>query len=219
MPKVTVYKQTGEKGDSIDLPASIFDVEPKEELIHQALVTQTANSRKNIAHTKVRSEVRGGGAKPWRQKGTGRARAGSRRSPIWVGGGITFGPRNDKNYSKKMNNKAARKALLMTLTSKLKDKQLVVVEDLSFKKPATKEFAKLFGKLPVKDKRTLFALAGGRKEDKNVKLSARNLPKVSVISANSLNVRDLLNFEFLLLSKSSIKTITETFDSKKKDKK
>lgn len=214
MPKTSVYKDTGEKSGSVDLPAEVFAVEPKQDLLHQAVQTQLAQRRTSTAHTKTRSERRGGGAKPWRQKGTGRARAGSRRSPIWKGGGVIFGPRQNRNFSKRMNAKAKRQALLMALTSKFQDKQLVVVDKFTVGKPKTRELEKRLDKLPTGNKTTLITISGD-KLDNVVKLSARNIPGVGVIRADSLNVKDLLTFEYLLLPKASLDVITRTYLSGK----
>lgn len=214
MAKIDVYKQSGEKSGSMNLPAEVFDIEPKKELIHQALATLLANSRKPLAHTKIRSEVRGGGAKPWQQKGTGRARAGSRRSPIWIGGGTVFGPRKDKDYSKKMNVKARRKALFMVLTAKLQDKKIVVVDDIKLKEPKTKEMDQVVGKLPMDYATTLLALPG-KDTDKKIRQAGRNIFSLSITRADSLNVKNLLDNEYLLLTKDSVKVIVNTFVGKK----
>jgi len=143
MSRVTIYNIKKEKIGTLVLPSELFNLKINSNLVHQALVTQMANSRKKIAQTKDRSEVRGGGIKPWQQKGTGRARHGSIRSPIWKGGGITFGPRTQRNFKKKINKKMKRKALLMALSSKLKDNELILINELKLKKPKTKEMAKI----------------------------------------------------------------------------
>lgn len=210
MAKVIVYKDSGEKAGSMELPAEIFAVEPQTELVHQAVMTQMANRRTNLAHTKTRSERRGGGAKPWAQKGTGRARAGSRRSPIWKGGGITFGPRKEKNFKKQMNTKAKRKALFMVLTDRVNNKKFVVVQKFNFDKPQTSKLVKNLAKLPLEDKPVLLVLPGD-KGDKPLKLSARNIPGVGMIRADSLNIKDLLSYEYVLLSRDGVKTIIDTF--------
>lgn len=210
MPKVDVYKETGDKAGSIDLAAEIFAITSNEDLVHQAYVTHEANRRVHLAHAKIRSEKRGGGAKPWRQKGTGRARAGSRRSPIWVGGGVVFGPRKSKKFAKQMNVKAKRKALFMVLSDRVANKKLVVVDKYSYTKPETAKFAKMLDKLPMEDKTTLVVLPG-RKNDKNIKLSARNIPGVGIIRADSLNIKDVLSYEYILLSKGGVDLVEKTF--------
>jgi large subunit ribosomal protein L4 len=214
MAQVTVYKTDGTKSGTIKLPAEVFAVTPKAELVHQAYVTLLANTRQNIAHTKIRSERRGGGAKPWRQKGTGRARAGSRRSPIWKGGGITFGPRKDRNFGKQMNVKARRKALCMVLTERVNTDKFVVVDKLELAKPKTKEFAGQLEKLPVADNTVLLVLSGA-KTDNNLYLAARNLSGVGIIRADSLNIKDLLGYEYILLARESIDIIVKTFGKTK----
>lgn len=178
------------------------------DLVHQVAVSQMANRRKVIAHTKDRSEKRGGGRKPWRQKGTGRARVGSVRSPIWRGGGVTFGPRKERVFKKTIPRKMRRKALLMVLSAKAKEKTLIVFDQLKLVKTKTKEMVGVLEKLPCHGKTCLIALSA---IDKNVILSSRNIPKTETIQARDLNVLDLLNSKYLLLSKESIKVITETF--------
>jgi len=210
MPKVDVYKETGDKSGSIDLVTDIFEVAPNEELVHQAYVTHEANRRVHLAHSKIRSEKRGGGAKPWRQKGTGRARAGSRRSPIWIGGGVVFGPRKDKEFAKQMNAKAKRKALFMVLSDRVANNKFIVIDKYSYTKPQTAKFAKMLDKLPMEEKTTLVVLPGS-KNDKNIKLSARNIPGVGIIRADSLNIKDVLSYEYVLLSKEGVDIVEKTF--------
>src|SRR4030043_2251904 len=149
--KVNIYSQQGKKIDEIVLPKEIFDIKVNSDLIHQTLVSQMANRRRVIAHTKDRSEVRGGGRKPWRQKGTGRARHGSIRSPLWIGGGVTFGPRKDRSYTQKVNKKMKRKALYMGLTDKVKENCLGIVDKLELPEIKTKKLANILHKLPMKE--------------------------------------------------------------------
>jgi large subunit ribosomal protein L4 len=207
MTKVKVYNQTGKAVGEIKLEPKIFDIEIKPELIQQAVRTQLANKRKVIAHTKDRSEVRGGGRKPWRQKGTGRARHGSIRSPIWKGGGVTFGPRKNRNYSLKMNKKARRKALLMTLSDKARDKSIVVLDKLELTAIKTKDLLKIISKLPLKKK----ILVVSPKSDLKIIKSARNLQNIKIINANSLNVVDILGYKYLLILKDSLAIIGKTY--------
>jgi len=207
MTKVKVYNQTGKAVGEIKLESKIFDIEIKPELIQQAVRTQLANKRKVIAHTKDRSEVRGGGRKPWRQKGTGRARHGSIRSPIWKGGGVTFGPRKNRNYSLKMNKKARRKALLMTLSDKARDKSIVVLDKLELTAIKTKDLLKIISKLPLKKK----ILVVSPKSDLKIIKSARNLQNIKIINANSLNVVDILGYKYLLILKDSLAIIGKTY--------
>ncbi|MBU3922747.1 50S ribosomal protein L4 [Patescibacteria group bacterium] len=197
----------GEKVGEIKLPAEIFGLEIKHDLIYQAVISQKSSNRIPYAHTKDRSEVRGGGRKPWRQKGTGRARHGSTRSPIWIGGGVTFGPRNERNFDKKINKKAKRKALLMVFSSKFRDKELIVVDKLELEKGKTKTID-LFIKKIIKKPNALIISS-----NKNVIRASKNLPYLKTIGINSLNVIDLLSFKYLILSQESIKKIKETYVS------
>ena len=208
--KTTVYNQNGEEKEEIDLIKDVFGLEINLDLVHQALVTQLANSRQSIAQTKDRSEVSGGGRKPWRQKGTGRARHGSNRSPIWIGGGVTFGPRNEKDYSKKINKKAKRKALLMVLSSKWRDKELIVVDDLKLKKYKTKEGIKILNNFEkiINQKSVLLATLDSEKEIKRV---FKNIPKIKTIAARNINIKDLLNSKYLFVSKDGLSEIEKIF--------
>lgn len=206
--KITVYNEKGEKTGETLLPKEIFDVPMSSDLVYQVAVSQAANKRINVAHAKDRSEVRGGGKKPWRQKGTGRARHGSIRSPIWRGGGVTFGPRKNTVFAKEIPRKIRRKALFMVLSVKVKDNLLIVLDSLKLEKVKTKILAQILQNLPCKDKGCLIALPGA---EKNLILSARNLPKIKTIEARNLNVLDLLSYKYLIISKESIKTIKETF--------
>ncbi len=211
--KIPVYNQKGEEVVKADLPAEIFEVELNSDLVHQVVVAQMANSRKVIAHTKDRSEKRGGGRKPWRQKGTGRARHGSIRSPIWKGGGVTFGPTKDRNFSKSINKKMKRRALLMTLTSKVKDKELVLLDKLELAESKTKLMVKIFNNLKNKfkkdlDKGTLVVLP---QTDLKISRAVKNIPKIKTIRADSLNVLDILNHRYLLILQDSIEVIKKTY--------
>ncbi len=207
------YNQNGKEIEQIRLPKEIFEVKMNPDLLHQVVVSQMANRRRVIAHTKGRGEVRGGGRKPWRQKGTGRARHGSIRSPIWVGGGVTFGPTKERNYKKKINKKMKKRALFMVLSAKVKDKELRILEDLKLEKPKTKEMVKILSKIQhlkskIQNPSTLIVLP---KKDEKVIKAARNIPKIETIEARNLNALDLLSFKYLLIPKKAIKTIKETF--------
>jgi len=206
--KIDIYNQNGEVSGSATLPKEIFDVEFSADLVHQVAVSLSANKRQISAHTKTRGEVSGGGKKPWRQKGTGRARVGSNRSPIWKGGGITHGPRNDRIFAVDIPKKMRRKALLMVLSEKARNKQLVVLDKIELAKGKTKEMVMSLSKLPCKNTATLIAMAD---YDKKVFLASRNIKKISIEDARNLNVLDLLNHKYLLLTKDSIKTIEKTF--------
>ncbi len=213
--KIAVYNIEGKKvGDAL-LPKDIFDVKMNPDLVHQVVVSQMSNRRQGSAHTKDRSEVRGGGKKPWRQKGTGRARAGSSRSPIWKGGGVTHGPRNEKNYKKDIPAKIRRKAMFMVLSEKAQQNLLVVLDNLSLDKIKTSQMAKILNNLPCKDN----CLIATPANDQKVFLSARNIPKINTTEARNLNVLDLMSRKYLLMTKETIDVIKETFarDLKNKD--
>jgi len=207
--KIDVYNQEGEKLEAMTLPKEIFGVEFNADLVHQIAVSLSANKRQISAHAKTRGEVRGGGKKPWRQKGTGRARHGSIRSPLWKGGGVTHGPRKDRIFEVEIPKKMRRKALFMVLSQKAKDKQLVVLDKIELEKGKTKEMAQSLGKLPCNSQATLVALPN---YDKKIFLASRNIKKISIEDARNLNVLDLLNTKYLLLTKESIKTIENTFN-------
>jgi large subunit ribosomal protein L4 len=206
--KADVYNQKGEITGSTNLPKEIFEVNFNSDLVHQVAVSFMANKRQTLAHTKTRGEVRGGGKKPWKQKGTGRARHGSNRSPIWRGGGITFGPRTDKVFEREIPKKMRRKALLMVLGQKLKDKELLILDKIELEIGKTKEISSTLSKLPCKEQKTLIALPN---YDKKIFLATRNIKKVLTEDARNLNVLELLNYKYLLMPKETIKTIEKTF--------
>ena len=209
--KVKVYNQEGEEVGTTVLPKEIFEREINPDLTHQVAVSMIANQRKAWAHTKDRSEVRGGGRKPWPQKGTGRARHGSIRSPIWVGGGVTHGPRKEKKYEKKIPKKMKRLALFCVLSGKLKDKELFVLDKLELEAPKTKLMAEVIKNLReklLKKGKVLIALP---QKNEIIERAARNLPDVEIEEARNLNVLDLLNYKHLILLKDSVKVIKETF--------
>lgn len=209
MSKVALYNfQEGKKGEDLNLEKNIFDIEIKNEVLHKVIDAQLANRRENIANTKGRGEVRGGGAKPWKQKGTGRARHGSNRSPIWIGGGVTFGPKNNRNFNKKINKKEKAKALLMVLTDKVKNDKLIVLDDIKIDTISTKKFAASISKLPVKDKTALVVLL---KKDEKILKSSANLENIKTVIISSLNIYDILNYEYLVMSKSVIENIQNNY--------
>ena len=185
-----------------------FEVEVKPELVQQAVEVQLANSRSVLAHTKGTSEVRGGGKKPWRQKGTGRARHGTIRSPLWKGGGVTFGPTKERNFTKSINKKAKRKALFMALSDKAGHQRMILVEDLNLPEAKTKKFKEVLDNLPMKDKTTLVLLD---KKNENVIRSAKNLPQVLTESLSSLNLVDLLRHEYLLMPQGAVDKLVKHF--------
>lgn len=209
--KIDVYNQEGKVVGDATLPKDIFDVKENSDLVHQVAVSQMANKRQISAHTKNRADVRGGGKKPWRQKGTGRARHGSIRSPLWKGGGVTFGPRNDKVYERDIPKKMRRKALFIVLSLKVKNSQLVVLDKIQLEKGKTKEMAKSLSKLPCKEQSTLVVLPN---YDKKLFLATRNIKKTGIEEARNLNVLQLLNYKYLLMPKEAIKTIEKTFHGK-----
>lgn len=206
--KISLYNQEGKEQDSITLPKEIFGVDFNADLVHQVAVSLSANRRQISAHTKFRGEVRGSGIKPWRQKGTGRARHGSKRSPIWKGGGITHGPRAETIFEREIPKKMRRKALFMVLSEKAKGKMLIILDKISLEKGKTKEMSEVLAKFPCKNQSTLIALPT---HDKKVFMATRNIKKIAMDDARNLNVLDLLNSKYLLMTKDSIKTIEETF--------
>ncbi len=205
--KIKVYNLEGKAAGEVELPERIFNVPANEDLIHQVVVAQMANSREVIADTKDRGEVSGGGKKPWKQKGTGRARHGSTRSPIWKGGGVTFGPTTERNYSKRINKKMKAKALFMVLSEKFKEEKILVLDEIKLEKPSTKEMINSFDKLSIKTK-ALLAL--GEKND-NVLKSVCNIPNISVIASDSINVVDILKNDIFVVNKEGLKKIEETY--------
>ena len=204
MTKVSLFKQDGSQIGEIELNAAVFGIEPNEDVIFDAVIMQRASLRQGTHAVKNRSAVRGGGRKPWRQKGTGRARQGSIRSPQWVGGGTVFGP-TPRSYSYKLPKKVRRLALQSVLSQKVIENKLVVVDELSFAKPATKEFKQVLGNLKV-DAKTLLVLEG---TNANAYLSARNLPNVKVIDDNNVNVLDVVNYDTVIITKAALSTVEE----------
>lgn len=213
MPKVNIYNLTGEVVGQEELDAHIFAVELNPEVIQSVVVTQQANSRQVLAHTKTKGEVRGGGIKPWKQKGTGRARAGSIRSPLWKGGGVIFGPRKDRNYAIKINKKAKNKALRMVLSDKAREEKLILLDKLELAEPKTKKIMEIFAKLPCKNKKSLLSLA---KKDEKIVKAAQNLEKIRLCAADSLNVVDLLKNEYFVLDKEALQKVVAVYKKVKK---
>lgn len=207
MTKVKVYNIEGKEVGDKELNPNIFDIQPNQELVSRAVVAHLANVRQVLAHTKDRSEVRGGGRKPWRQKGTGRARHGSTRSPIWIGGGVTFGPTKERNFYKKINKKAKRKALFMVLTDKVTNNNVVLVDKLEFSEIKTKKMVEIIKKLPV-EKKILLVLP---EKNENIVKSTKNIKEVKTIGADSLNIVDLLNNNFIVAPVDSLQKIEATY--------
>lgn len=211
--KMKVYNQTAEATGELELSDRIFGVETNTELLHQAVVAQMANERQVLAHTKDRSEVRGGGRKPWKQKGTGRARVGSSRSPIWIGGGVTFGPTKDRNFKKKINKKMKQKAMFMILSDKAKNNSLTIIDKLELKEYKTKEFNNILSALEkkvLKDDRRNILVIHNTKDDK-VKYSGRNLKGAKIISLENINILDLLGHKNLLINESAVKSLEKKY--------
>ncbi|MHB8905008.1 MAG: 50S ribosomal protein L4 [Melioribacteraceae bacterium] len=207
--KLEVYKQDGTKsGETVELSKEIFEIEPNDHVLYLAVKAFLANQRQGTHKSKERSEVSGGGKKPWKQKGRGGARAGTSRSPIWVGGGRIFGPK-PHTYKQKLNKKVLSLARKSALSYKAKANQIMVVEDFNFDGPKTKDFASLLNALKVKGKRTLL-LTNGTQE--NVYKSGRNITKVNVLEANKASAYDLLNNQVLLVQKSAVNLLENTIN-------
>jgi len=204
--EATVYNQKGTEAGKIKLPENIFGLPWNESLVHQVATSMAANERTPIAHTKNRGEVAGTGMKPWRQKGTGRARHGSRRSPIWVGGGITHGPRNDKDYSRKINKKMKTKALFTVISSKFKDGEVVFLDDISLRAPKTSEAKNIISALSkikeisslARRKNAAFIALQGK--DEAVSKSFNNFGNLEVGQIKDLNVLDILQYKYLIVA-------------------
>ena len=207
--KAIVYNQEGKETGEALLPKEIFDVKIVSDLIHQVAVSQMANRRQVIADTKDRGDVRGGGRKPWRQKGTGRARHGSRRSPLWKGGGVTFGPTKERNFAKKINKKTKRLALFSVLSKKFEDQEIKVVDEIKLNEAKTRIMAKILGKFfPQKKNAGLVILPKSHNE---LIRATRNLPFAQITTVSSLNLEDVLKYKYLLFFKNAISLIKEIY--------
>ena len=198
-----IYDNKGKEKGTLTLSASVFGFPWNAELVRQVSLSERANARKVLAHTKDRSEVSGGGKKPWQQKGTGRARHGSSRSPIWVGGGISHGPRKDRDYMEKINKKAKRKAVLAILSQKLKDGEIFFMDEAK-----TKNAREILGNMPLGNSSALVILP---RKDAPTWRALRNLKNVSIKEARNLNASDLLSNKFLIIPKDASKVLEETF--------
>lgn len=210
--KASVYNQKGEVVGQADLNPKIFEVKPSSHLMAEAVRVQQSNSRQGTSNTKTRGEVSGGGKKPWKQKGTGRARVGSTRSPIWRHGGITFGPRANQNWQLKINKKAKTQALFMSLSDKAKEHQFIVIDHIALDPVKTKEFAKVLTDLrsKIKDFGKKQLLVMPKKDDKLFR-SSRNIPFISPVLANSLNIVDVITADSMLVLKDSLAVIEKTY--------
>jgi len=214
--KISVYNQDTEQVGELLLSADIFSLKENHDLIHQVMTAQLSNKRSVLAHTKDRSEVRGGGAKPWRQKGTGRARAGSRRSPIWIGGGITFGPTKSKNFKKKINKKMKQKAIFMVLSDRFKNNGLVILDKIEIQEYKTKVFNLILKKIESnilkEDNKSLrsILLINEVNNDK-MKCSSSNLAGVKLINMDNINLLDLLKYRNLIISKEVVSILSKKY--------
>ena len=205
MANVSVYNIEGKEVGTIDLNDAVFGVEVNEHLVHMAVVSQLANKRQGTQKAKTRSEVSGGGRKPWRQKGTGHARQGSTRAPQWTGGGVVFAP-VPRDYSFKMNKKEKRAALKSALTSRVEEKKFIVVDELNFDEIKTKKFQTVLNNLNVE--KALVVLEDG---NKNVELSARNIADVKTAHTNTINVYDVLKYNTVIATKAAVASIEEVY--------
>lgn len=216
MAQVKLYNQNAEAIGEETLNDKVFAVKVKEDLVHQAMVAQTANERQVLAHTKDRSEVRGGGKKPWKQKGTGRARSGSSRSPIWIGGGVTFGPQKDRNFTKKLNKKMKQAALCMVLSDKLSSNGLVVLDKIELPEFKTRAFSAVVRSienkvlnLDKKVKRSVLVILPAKQE--TVFVSGRNLVGVEVVNIDNINIVDILKYRSVILTLDGVKKLEKTY--------
>ena len=205
MAKVSVYNMEGKEVETIDLNDAVFGVEVNEHLVHMAVVQQLANMRQGTQKAKTRSEVSGGGRKPWRQKGTGHARQGSTRSPQWTGGGVVFAP-VPRDYSFKLNKKEKRAALKSALTSRVQENKLIVIDELKFEEIKTKNFKNVMDNLKVAKAYVVL-----NENDEKVVMSAKNLPNVQTALTNTINVYDVMKGGTVVLTKDAVKTIEEVY--------
>lgn len=210
MIKVNIYNFTGDVIDNLDLSEKLFNESRNDSLVQQVYLVQASNSRLGLSHKKDRGDVSGGGKKPWKQKGTGRARVGSSRNPLWKGGGVVFGPTKFISFAKKINIKMKRKAIAIVLSSKLKNGKFYVVDSFNLGEKKTKIFVNLINKLGLNNKNVLLSFSD--KEKGKYKL-ADNISKVSTIDTNRLNVFDLVNSEYLVLSKDSLESLVNKYVS------
>lgn len=212
MIKTKIYNLQGESKKEQELAPEIFSIKMNDMLFSQALTAQLANRRNAIAHAKNRGEVSGGGKKPFKQKGTGNARAGSSRSPLWIGGGVTFGPRNVRNFSKRIPAKVKTAAIKMLLSQKVSDKKLIVLENFELKEISTKKVRQIFEKLPIEEGKILVVLP---KLEATTELSMANIPYVKLSKTVNLNAFDLGKFDYLVTTLDGLKDIEKIFSEKK----
>ena len=208
---VHTYNQSGEKIGDAKLPEEIFGVSISPALLHQVVVSAMSNRRKAIADTRDRSEVRGGGRKPWKQKGTGRARHGSIRSPIWKGGGVTFGPTNERNFQKKINKAMRRKAFLGILSGKARDGEVIVLDALSSASGKTKEIATLIRRVVPGISSVVLIMP---KKDEKIERAGRNIVDCRITNVSQLNIMDLMNYKYAVLTQETVKALQEKYQKK-----
>jgi len=207
--QIKVYNQSAEAVKDLEVSDKAFGLKPSNELLHQAVTAQRANQRQVLAHTKDRSEVAGTGKKPWKQKGTGRARVGSRRTPVWIGGGIVFGPTKDRNFKVKINQKMKQKALFMALSDRAASGSLIVLDSLTADEYKTKKFSALLSSFETKvlknDRRNILVV--NEAKDEKVRYSLRNLVGVKIINLENINLLDVLDHKNLLLTEQAVKIL------------
>lgn len=208
MAKISVYNVKGEEVEKLEIADAVFDMPSNNTLLHQVFVALMANIRGVYAHTKTRSEVAGSGKKPWKQKGTGRARVGSVRTPVWKGGGIVFGPRNTRNFTQKINQKMRRKAVMIALSEKIRDGKVIVLDAFSFPEKKTKLMAQTLQSLKLTSKSIVMGLSVNEKEFEKI---SQNIPRLKNILADNVNVADLLNHQYFILSKESLQGLEKKF--------
>ena len=207
-----IYNKEGKEIEKLIVADDVFGLERNDDLVHQVFVSIMSNRRVALAHTKTRGERSGSGIKPWKQKGTGRARVGSVRTPIWKKGGVVFGPRKDRNYKKKINKKMKAKAIATVLSGKLKDGELKVLEKLELNNKKTKEMARLISNLKLKGK----MLMAFEEKERNSRIYSRNIKGLDNILVEQLNVADMLNHKYLLMTKDSVKFLEKKYKGNKK---
>jgi len=207
MIKVAVYNSEGKKIEDIELSSEVFGLKKNDELLHQAYVAISSNQRQVLAHAKDRGERAGSGKKPWKQKGTGNARVGSVRTPVWRGGGVVFGPTKDRNFKKEINKKMMKKAILLALSAKARSEEIIILDKMEIAEKKTKKFAEIFNNLKIKGS----ALIGFSINEKDLRLYSRNLKKTDNTMTSDLNVFDMMNHKNLVLSKESIKYLEEKY--------
>ena len=205
MPKIDVYDINGKKVKELELNEAVFGIEPNEAVVHSVLVNFLANQRQGTQSTKTRSEVSGGGRKPWRQKGTGHARQGSTRAPQWTGGGVVFAP-VPRDYSFKMNKREKRAALKSALTSRVEENKFIVIDEINFEEAKTKNFANILKNLDVSK-----ALVVLEDDNKNAELSARNIADIKTAKTNTINVYDILKYNTVITTKAVVAKIEEVY--------